>query len=532
MVANLPECVLESEVIDDYVSRGWHAFPVHGIVGGVCTCNNLNCNSAGKHPACDDGVKEATADSQELEAWFTKFPKHNIAIRTGKISGLVVLDVDPDHGGTESLQSLIHKHGPLPSTVCVQTGSDGQHYYFRYPQNREVRNRTAIKPGVDVRGDDGYVVAPPSRHRSGGTYQWSEAGDPANVQIAELPAWLLELMVSRSGKPESDSSSIERTFSHEPCAGLLDAARAYLNRVGPPAPGSRNQTVFNVAGHLAAFVVRDTHESLDEQQVTQLLLKWNRMLPEPLDDAEVASTVSSAFMNGEPREPKLVDPDDPPETDSAESRSRRPALADELIELARAELDIFRSHHGGEYCYAATRETTPSQTMRISSKAFEDWLRLRYFHLHQVSVNDTAMKQAVGTLTALASASDDVRPVFRRIGGVDDHVYVDLCRPDGKVVEITSAGWSLTTQPPVHFLRSANMQPLPIPQRGGQLTALREFLNLEGKDDWTLLLSWIASVLRPNGPYPLLMINGEQGSACSFNLRQPQSADCKGHDTS
>ncbi|MGD8616372.1 MAG: bifunctional DNA primase/polymerase, partial [Gammaproteobacteria bacterium] len=97
---------------------------------------------------------------QEVDAWFGAQPDANVGIVTGAVSGLLVLDVDPRHGGEESLQRLQAEHGALPPTPEVITGGGGRHLYFAHPGG-SVRNRVALMPGIDVRGDGGLVVAPP-----------------------------------------------------------------------------------------------------------------------------------------------------------------------------------------------------------------------------------------------------------------------------------------------------------------------------------------------------------------------------------
>jgi hypothetical protein len=106
------------------------------------------------------------------------WPDTGIAVRTGAESGLVVLDVDPQHGGDDTLAELLAAHGVLPITVECFTGGGGRHIYFRHPGG-EVRNSAGkVGPGLDIRGDGGYVVAPPSPHPSGRRYEWSVDGHP------------------------------------------------------------------------------------------------------------------------------------------------------------------------------------------------------------------------------------------------------------------------------------------------------------------------------------------------------------------
>jgi Bifunctional DNA primase/polymerase, N-terminal len=154
-----------------YAGRGWHVFPLHSVQDGRCTCGRDCGKNAGKHPRVKGGFKAATTDVRQIEAWWRKWPDANIGIATGAMSGIVVIDVDGE-AGRATLQRLVAQHGLLPRTEMVRT-SRGWHLYFGIPD--------ACSPipcstgdGLDVRGDGGYVVAPPSRHASGHIYQWCE----------------------------------------------------------------------------------------------------------------------------------------------------------------------------------------------------------------------------------------------------------------------------------------------------------------------------------------------------------------------
>jgi len=118
-------------------------------------------------------VFSATTDPETIKKWWTQWPDANIAIATGRKSGIFVIDVDADRGGEETLRSLEAQNEKLPPTATVITGGGGRHLYFDCPEHQTVRNsQDKLGPGIDVRGDNGYVVAPPSRHSSGKVYQW------------------------------------------------------------------------------------------------------------------------------------------------------------------------------------------------------------------------------------------------------------------------------------------------------------------------------------------------------------------------
>ena len=155
-----------------YAMLGMAVFPGHGVTPeGRCTCGTVDCGSPGKHPHIKQWQQDASTDAETIRRWWRRWPSANVCIATGSTSGIVVLDVDPRHGGAESLKTLEREHGSLPKTPTVITGGGGLHHYFVHPGKR-VPNKVNVFPGIDIRGDGGFVVAPPSRHVSGEEYSW------------------------------------------------------------------------------------------------------------------------------------------------------------------------------------------------------------------------------------------------------------------------------------------------------------------------------------------------------------------------
>ena len=136
------------------------------------------CKPRGKTPLTKHGLKDATCDLDQIKAWWDRWPEANVAIATGAISGTIVLDVDPRHGGDDSLATLEASFGKLPETPTVLTGGGGLHIYFRHPGIEIPNSAGRVGPGIDVRGDGGYVIAPPSIHASGNEYLWKR---PARI---------------------------------------------------------------------------------------------------------------------------------------------------------------------------------------------------------------------------------------------------------------------------------------------------------------------------------------------------------------
>ena len=236
----------------DYLRRGWSVLPME---------------PRGKRPLIHWRALQSSAATREaVKEWFHRWPEANVGIVTGAVSGLVVLDVDVHHRGMDSLAMLEKEHGLLPVTLEARTGGGGRHLYFRHP-GRPIANRAGLRPGIDLRGDGGCVVAPPSVHSSGQLYAWVESCSPGEVAPAPLPGWILGMAdAAHKGHPLAHWRELVRTGVHE---------------------GQRNATLASLSGHLLA---RD----VDPEVVLELLLAWNRVrCRPPLDDAEVAQVVSN-----------------------------------------------------------------------------------------------------------------------------------------------------------------------------------------------------------------------------------------------
>jgi hypothetical protein len=238
----------------DYLARGWVPLPVV---------------PRDKRPLVPwRPFQDRAPEAAEVRDWFARWPEANVALVTGARAGLVVLDVDPGHGGAESLAELEARHGALEPTVEAHTGGGGRHLYFAHPGG-EVRNRTGLAPGLDLRGDGGLVVAPPSLHPSGRRYAWRAGRAPGEVPLAPLPQWL----------EEPPAGAGERT-GHPP------EHWRELAREGVEA-GRRNATLASFTGHLL-------WHGVDPAVILELMLAWNRArCRPPLSDEEVVRTVRS-----------------------------------------------------------------------------------------------------------------------------------------------------------------------------------------------------------------------------------------------
>jgi len=227
----------------DYGRLGWSVVPVE---------------PKGKAPMIRWQVyQHRPPETSEIGDWFTRWPDANLAVVTGVVSDLIVLDLNPRQGADASRARLEKMHGPLPETVEALTGGGGRHVYFRHPGGI-LHGRVALAPGIEMHGDGGCVVAPPSRHVCGEDYRWTRSPDVFHLE--PLPVWLSSLAVTG-----------ERSVG----------ATGHWRHLSPTsvAEGERRQAIASLTGYLLA-------KGVDPEVALELMLCWNAIHcrpPLPLD---------------------------------------------------------------------------------------------------------------------------------------------------------------------------------------------------------------------------------------------------------
>lgn len=236
-----------------YLARGWSVVPVA---------------ERGKRPMVRwQTFEDRHPTEAEVRGWFERWPSSNIAVVTGAISGIVVLDVDMQHGGEESLKRLALRNAGMPLTVEAATGGGGRHVYFKHP-GFAVGNGAGLAPGLDLRGDGGVIIVPPSIHSTGKPYSWRKGQAPDEIALAPLPDWLL--VPRYAGPTRGHPLSYWRTLVRE---GVSE--------------GQRNATIASFTGHLL-------WHGVDPDVTLELMLAWNRVhCRPPLEDEEVIRAVRS-----------------------------------------------------------------------------------------------------------------------------------------------------------------------------------------------------------------------------------------------
>jgi Bifunctional DNA primase/polymerase, N-terminal len=298
------------EHVRRYVRRGWCVLPLWWPTSTCgCACGLPDCDSAGKHPIptlVPHGLRDATDRDHVADAWWRLYPRANVGIRTGADSGLVVLDVDRK-AGRLTLRGLVAHYGRFDAR-WARTGSGGWHAYFAHPGIAVSNSAGRIGIGLDVRGDGGYVVAPPSRHRSRRSYQWIRQCEGVE-RPPVLPAWLLEL----------SAPSAERRW-RQPLRLLSGDAGVYaaaaIEREGrdvAQAPaGRRNDQLVRSAFKLGQLVGAGL---ADESTVTEALVRAG--LAAGPGERKIRSTIGRGLRAGmrRPREVLLRSESVPPSSE-------------------------------------------------------------------------------------------------------------------------------------------------------------------------------------------------------------------------
>jgi hypothetical protein len=262
---NIPLTELDAAL--EYARKGLPVFP---------------CNTLDKKPLTPHGFKDATTDEAQIRAWWGRWPIAMIGAPTGPASGAWVLDPDVDPvkqlDGLAALAQLSTRHGVLPRTLTSITPRGGRHLFFAWDPNIDIRNsESKIGPGIDVRGNGGYVCLPPSRSANGGTYQW----DPNSPKtIAPAPPWLVVL-----AKAKKVSAYAKAALDRE-CKNVAAAQ-----------PGTRNSTLNTAAFNLGQLIGGG---ALDEEEVRERLFEAAETCRLVADDGAQAvwATIDSGITAG------------------------------------------------------------------------------------------------------------------------------------------------------------------------------------------------------------------------------------------
>jgi hypothetical protein len=202
----------------------------------------------------------------------------------------------------------------------------------------------------------------------------------------------------------------------------------------------------------------------------------------------------------------------------AQGQEEGQSQATRLVTLAMdAGVELFHTPEGE--AYGSMEIDGHTETWPLKVRSFRRWLARRFYDEEGKAPGAQAVQDALGVLEGKALYDGPELPVYTRLAELNGSIYLDLANERWQAVEVSASGWQIVDTPPVKFRRTKGMLPLPVPSTAGNLAALRPFVNVASEEDWRLLVSWLLATLRPSGPYPVLVIYGEQGSAKSSLVR-------------
>lgn len=459
-----------------YLSRAWAIVPVpYGL----------------KAPTLD-GWQNLRLGVDDLPRYFNGHPS-NIGVLLGEPSGGLI-DVDLD--SPEAVQ-LAETFLPATGGIFGRQSKPRSHWLYTVvngsPKTKQYRDPDGTML-VEVRSTGGQTVFPGSTHPSGEAIEWGADGDPAHVERDVLRQSVVNLAVAailarhwplqgsrheaamaasgflmRAGLDGTTTSRIVQAAAH--AAGDEESAE----RVGDTATTANRLD----AGAPATGGPRLEELLADGTRVVNQIRRWLRVLP---------SQSSASGTNG-----------------------RGPAQAHVLVNLAD-DVELFHAT-GTDTGYAAVRVNDHHETWPVRSKGFRRWLVKKFFDAHGKPPATQALEETLGVIEARAQFEGPSHDVALRVGGTDQAIYLDLANDAWQVVEIDRDGWRVVTVPPLKFRRSRGMLALPVPERGGSIAELKNFINIGSDEQWVLFLASLCMKFRPRGPYPIDEFNGEQGAA-------------------
>jgi hypothetical protein len=315
----------------------WAVFPLHSIAtDGFCTCGESACKSEGKHPRTKNGCLNASKDASQINAWWAQWPEANIGIATGQISGIVVLDIDVAKGARNADLIFGKVDQTVFTTPKVKTGG-GLHFYYKYPAGHDIRN-SASKLGkfIDVRGEGGYVVAPPSKHITGKQYEFLNAV----AELAEFPdEWIAKLITPVAHSAPVNGNGAGPASGHSPF--VVPPASSALLLPDAINQGKRNMELTKIAGSLRRI-------GLSENAIfSALAIENQRICKPPLEDAELHH-IARSVARYKPQDVlnQISDPDAATDPDDDYENTLKPYLFGDFLQQQFTDKEILGFHIG------------------------------------------------------------------------------------------------------------------------------------------------------------------------------------------
>jgi hypothetical protein len=283
----------------------------------------------------------------------------------------------------------------------------------------------------------------------------------------------------------------------------------YRLSIDPPASGRTSKASVRVLDGDGSLMTTDTADlsSIDERR--KLAKRLSKRLANG-DGDTLAATLESRIEAG-----WVKALSDQQNSKTADGDGRKTQAA-RLVELASGA-ELFHGPDGE--AFATVTIDSHKENHRLKAKGFRRYL-CRAFHSEcGKPPGSQALQDALGVLEGRAVFDAPEIPIAVRLATHGETVFLDLADANWQAVEVTPSGWRVVANPPVKFIRPRGLLPLPQPVAGGSVDELRRFVNIDSVADWRLLIAWLVAAMRPRGPFPALVLSGEQGAAKSFTAR-------------
>jgi hypothetical protein len=360
--------------------------------------------------------------------------------------------------------------------------------------------------------------------KGGRKWAWSGDDHPPGIEVYLAKRYFAVTGLHWHGTPKTVGSVASDELgwlAEKAVPGFLAAEPAGGASAGGPPPGGGRQPTG--AGGRAAVRPRDGSRSSAAFSLARRLRRDGQVgSVEELRATLLADPKTADWCrekgdaHGQRELKRLWENADPGREEDDHRPGREAAREAQVLKQLIDSTDVY--HDSAETGFADVEINGHRATYPIKSGAFHRYVRAHAYRQTGRAPSAEAIKRAIDTIEARATIDGSKREVCRRIGRTPDAVYLDLGDNTWRAVEVDAAGWRIVETPPVRFRRHEGMLPLPEPVRGGNVEELSTLFNVK-EDDFILAIGWLLGALRGAGPYPLLVVSGEQGSAKSTFCR-------------
>jgi len=407
----------------DYQAKGFSVIPV----------------GSDKKPLIKWGeFQKRTASPIEIQEWIKKYPDMNIAIVTGKVSGVVVVDIEKG-GSSEG----------YPPTVTAKSGGDGVHLYYKHP-GYEVPNGARVRELTDIRGDHGYCLAAPSVSTKG-EYEWIISPDDSD--FSDWPVWITKTATQKE-----------------------DTDKKWLSAKDGVTQGSRNETGASMAGKIISSTAPELLESIGWEQFKV----WNTKNTPPLSEKELKNVWESIKkINGDNSDGKVT------------------SQANTLLEKILNRKDMIPFHDEQQNGYISIGINGHQEIWSCKSKALKRWLSNEIYRTQKRAPSSETIKNILAVLEGKAIFGGEEIELQNRAVRVGDDLFYDLTNKKYQAIKIDKNGWEVVDKPPTLFKRYTHNKDQVMPIRNGDVNLFMNYVNVSNPEHRLLLLVFLISCFVP-----------------------------------